>query len=90
MSVDELTTLIISACGSEQSWRHVPGAEFHEAALLTLDAGRARTELGCKETLPLTEAVNWTVEWYKAVSSGRDPGVVAQARIAHIRDFSAN
>jgi len=42
----------------------------HEAALLTLDATRARRELGWIDVLGFEQAVTWTVDWAKRVRAG--------------------
>lgn len=41
-------------------------ARFHEAALLSLDNRKAREVLGVKPALPLKEALELTVAWYRA------------------------
>jgi CDP-glucose 4,6-dehydratase len=42
----------------------------HEAALLMLDATRARRELGWIDVLGFEQAVMWTVDWSKRVRAG--------------------
>jgi CDP-glucose 4,6-dehydratase len=44
----------------------------HEAAFLTLDSAKARARLGWRPRLGLLEALEWTVEWYRACAQGAD------------------
>lgn len=41
----------------------------HAAPVFRLNAHKAQTHLGWRPTLPLEEAIAWTVEWYKAFYS---------------------
>jgi CDP-glucose 4,6-dehydratase len=58
--------------GGEADW--VQGADpgVHEAGYLKLDASRARAELGWAPRLPLGQALDWTVEWFRAQAAGED------------------
>jgi CDP-glucose 4,6-dehydratase len=42
----------------------------HEAGLLTLDSTLARHKLGWQPRLRLSEALSYTVEWYKRFAAG--------------------
>jgi CDP-glucose 4,6-dehydratase len=44
----------------------------HEAGLLRLDSSKARAELGWRPALGLGQAIEWIVEWHKAVARGED------------------
>lgn len=90
LSVGELTSLALQAWGSEHSWVQAADARYHEASLLTLDASKSKIELGWRERLPLLDAVEWTVEWHKAVSSGRSPKGITQDQIARFRNARQN
>jgi CDP-glucose 4,6-dehydratase len=57
----------------------------HEAGLLRLDSSRARGELGWRPALDLGCAIEWIVEWHKAVSRGEDARVVTLDQIARYR-----
>jgi len=60
------------------------GPHPHEATYLRLDCSKARTLLGWRPRLPLDLALDWTVEWYRAV----DDGVDARERtLAHIHRY---
>lgn len=47
-----------------------PAAWPKEAMLLRVDATKARVRLGWRPRLAVSEALGWTVEWYKAVRDG--------------------
>ena len=53
----------------------------HEEAVLTLNAQRARRELGWRDVLDFDDAVDWTVDWYKRVEEGSSPLDVTQEQI---------
>jgi len=57
------------------------GAVPHEAGLLRLDISKARALLGWRPSLPLAEALEWIVEWHKAVGEGADPRGITLAQI---------
>ncbi len=52
-----------------QPWR---GRTPHEATLLKLDTSKARSLLGWRPILPLTDALEWIVDWHRAFGSGAD------------------
>ncbi len=58
----------------------------HEAALLTLDIAKARTMLGVAPALTLTQAMTWTIAWYRAHERGADARQLCRANIS---DFEA-
>ena len=62
------------------------GPRPHEAGLLRLDSSKARAALGWRPALTLDRALEWIVEWHKAVGSGADARAVTLAQIA---DYSA-
>jgi CDP-glucose 4,6-dehydratase len=50
--------------------------------LLTLDATRARRELGWTDVLDFSAAVDWTVDWARRVHAGEDPRTVCMEQIS--------
>ena len=62
------------------------GPRPHEAGLLRLDSSKARAALGWRPALTLDRALEWIVDWHKAVGSGADARAVTLAQIA---DYSA-
>jgi CDP-glucose 4,6-dehydratase len=76
--------------GSAASWERDPGSHPHEAAMLRLDAGKARKLLGWKPVLGVAEALAWSVEWYRAHAS--EPArarAICQAQIARFTELAA-
>ncbi|WP_226794305.1 CDP-glucose 4,6-dehydratase [Altererythrobacter sp. CC-YST694] len=65
------------------------GFHPHEAGLLRLDCSKARNLLGWKPALPLEAALDWIVEWHKAVGSGADAREVTLAQIDRYARLSA-
>lgn len=62
------------------------GPQPHEAGLLRLDSSKARAALGWRPALTLDRALEWIVNWHKAVGAGEDARAVTLAQIA---DYSA-
>ena len=81
-TVQETAELAAQAWGSDHTWVTDAGEHPHEAELLTLDASRARSELGWGDRLDYQKAVAWTVEWEKRVHSGEDARDVSLDQIA--------
>jgi len=75
------------ACNSwdvKENWK-MDATQFpHEAHLLLLDSGKARTQLGWKDKLNFEESVSWTMGWYKNVHNGNDP---LKETLRNIREF---
>jgi CDP-glucose 4,6-dehydratase len=66
LTVKELVEAAIH-CWGKGTWKDVSDkTQVHEAALLKLDITRAITELNWKPKLSAGEAIEWTIEWYKA------------------------
>ncbi|WP_179045807.1 CDP-glucose 4,6-dehydratase [Sphingobium lactosutens] len=60
-----------------------PGQSPPEAAILRLDSGKAREQLGWRPRLSLADAVAMTVEWYRAALSARcDLRLLSERQIA--------
>jgi CDP-glucose 4,6-dehydratase len=64
-----------------------PGAG-HEAAFLSLDAGKARANLGWRPLLPLEEGLRLAVEWAREVNAGRDARAACLGQIARYEQLS--
>ena len=58
--------------GGHGSWTHDTGMHPHEDHYLKLDASKARAYLGWHPLLPLHQALDWIVEWYRAFQAGGD------------------
>jgi CDP-glucose 4,6-dehydratase len=53
-------------------WEPAAGTHPHEAQFLGIDASNARTRLGWVPRLDVGQAIDWTVEWYRAWRDGAD------------------
>ena len=67
--------------GQGASWRQDANAWPKEAMLLRVDAAKARHRLGWAPRLGLTEALSWTVEWYRAAADGAHAREMTLAQI---------
>lgn len=56
--------------GGAAAWQHDASRQPHEAAVLKLDCSKAGTQLGWKPRLTLSQALQWTVDWYLAQRDG--------------------
>jgi CDP-glucose 4,6-dehydratase len=57
--------------GEAKNWEERPEPKLHEAALLSLDSTKARTQLGWTPRMHVEQALEWTVRWHKAHRDGR-------------------
>ena len=80
-SVRETVELAFKEWGDDSGWIHDPGKNPHEEDLLTLNANRAREELGWRDRLDYESAVRWTVEWEKRVRAGESALAVTREQI---------
>jgi CDP-glucose 4,6-dehydratase len=62
----------------------------HESAWLTLDISKAKAMLGVTPTLTLTQAVNWTIAWYRAQEQGADARELCHADISDFEERTLN
>ena len=67
-------------------WETPDAAHPHEAAMLKLDSGKARAELGWAPRLSLSDALDWVVTWHKAVADGIDARAVS---LGQLNDYAA-
>jgi CDP-glucose 4,6-dehydratase len=80
--VSELVEALAACWGGRPGWRADTGEHPHEAALLALDATRARQVLGWRPLLSFDDTVRWTADWYQAFWNGKDIGVATRRQIA--------
>jgi len=74
--------------GTGASWDHDGGLHPHEDHFLKLDASKARTYLSWHPLLPLSEALGWTVEWYRVFEAGNDLRCLTREQIARYEALS--
>lgn len=58
--------------GAQATWKHDGAVHPREAHALKLDASKALTFLDWHPVSPLSVAIEWIVEWYRAHQSGKD------------------
>ncbi len=58
-----------------------------EAHFLKLDASKAKTCLGWHPRLPLPQALEWIVEWYRAFQAGADLRHLPECRLSGMKHF---
>ena len=68
--------------GDGASWHLAGGTHPHEANFLKVDASKAKGRLRWTPCLDLDQALDWTVEWYRAVDAGGDAAALCGAQIA--------
>jgi len=85
-TVGEAADLAAAAWGPGASWEVDSGSHPHEAHMLTLDATKAKTELGWHDRLSFEDAVRWTVDWHKKVEAGES---ALEVTLAQIEAFEA-
>jgi CDP-glucose 4,6-dehydratase len=82
-SVGEIAAALTAALGDGASFAVQPEAGApHEAGLLLLDAGKARSELGWDSALELDEALVWIADWHRAWRGGASARAITLDQIA--------
>lgn len=75
VTVGDIADLAARLWGKGARWEVEGGDHPHEAAFLTLDSTKARTQLQWRDRLNVEQAVGWVVEWHQRVlaeESARD------------------
>lgn len=80
-SVEDVVSIAAREWGGEARWRTDGATHPHEARLLRLDAGKARTRLGWQPRWSVETAVRETVRWFKAFEGGADMRELTLAQI---------
>jgi CDP-glucose 4,6-dehydratase len=70
--VHRIADQVTALWGDGAAWHTVENSGPHEAGLLAVDAAKAQTRLGWEPRLSLTDALTWTIGWYKAHRAGED------------------
>ena len=65
--VSYIVDRMVKGWGKEATWHHSTGSHVHEAHLLKVDSSKARARLGWEPCLRLDQALDWTIDWYRAV-----------------------
>ena len=73
--------------GGTASWRHDTARHPREANYLKLDVSKAKDELGWQPVLPLSEALDWIVEWYRTCQTDGDLPRLTRAQIDNMKSL---
>ena len=71
MSVEDIVALAAQAWGDGMTWVLESRPQPHESRVLRLDCAKARG-IGWQPLLGIAQAVDWTIEWYRAWSGRGD------------------
>lgn len=88
LTVQHLVDLMSERWGGMGSQVVTPPNAPHEAQLLLLDSGLARRRLGWKPLMTVEEAINLTVDWYRAFYDGADPGEMQRVTSQQITQYA--
>ncbi len=80
---DELVRL----WGNGASWNQDTGTHPHEAHVLRLDVSKTREHLGWNPALPLSRALPWVVDWYRAYNAGEDLQAFTRTQIRRYEEL---
>ena len=58
--------------GTNMAWKQTPGNHPKESANLLLNSTKARTQLGWSDKLGFEESLQWTIQWYKNATQGKN------------------
>jgi CDP-glucose 4,6-dehydratase len=75
--------------GNHASWTHDTRVHPHEDHYLKLDASKAKEYLNWCPVLPLHDAIEWTMEWYRAFEAGNDLRGVIETQIERYQALTA-
>jgi len=70
--VSWIANKLVHSWGEQASWRHDEAVHPHEAHFLKLDVSKAKADLHWQPMLPLSQALEWIVEWYRGFQAGAD------------------
>lgn len=74
--------------GDGASWKIVQDHSLHESSQLRLDCSKARHDLHWRARLPLSQALDWTVAWYRAFQQGKDMQAFSRQQINSFEELS--
>jgi CDP-glucose 4,6-dehydratase len=79
--VSWIADTLVRSWGNGASWDRDAGEHPSEATFLKLDASLARSRLGWQPRLPLQQALEWIVEWYRGFQAGADLRLLTRKQI---------
>jgi len=72
---------LVRSWGNGASWDRDAAKHPPEATYLKLDASLAKSRLGWQPRLPLEQALEWIVEWYRGFQAGADLRLLTRKQI---------
>jgi CDP-glucose 4,6-dehydratase len=87
MPVSSIVQGLSNLWGKGAHWEFDQGNHPHEAALLKLDASKARVRLGWTPKMRLSQALDWVVEWYKAFEAEEDMREITLRQISRYEEI---
>jgi CDP-glucose 4,6-dehydratase len=89
-SVSWIAEKLARSWGDDAAWNQDAAPHPREAHFLKLDASRAKACLEWEPTLPLEQALEWIVEWYRAFQRGADLRRLTLEQIERYESLSCN
>jgi CDP-glucose 4,6-dehydratase len=89
VTVGEVADHLARRWGGNANWCRDTAEHPHEAAYLRLDCRKANSRLGWNPLLPLDQALDLTVEWYKHFDAGSPMRDVSMAQINRVLERAA-
>jgi CDP-glucose 4,6-dehydratase len=80
-TVAKVASLAATSWGGNAGWGVGSEPQPHEAGYLLLDSTKARTNLAWTDKLEFSEAINWSMAFYKDVESGKSPRKVLEGQV---------
>jgi CDP-glucose 4,6-dehydratase len=81
---------LVASWGKEASWIQDSATHPREAHSLKLDVSKAGAHLNWRPVLPLDQALDWIVEWYRGFQAGVNLRRLTQAQIERYERLSHN
>lgn len=88
--VSRIADEMVRLWGGDAAWQLDSGAHPHEAHALRLDASRAAACLKWRAVLPLPQALEWIIRWYRAWQSRDDLQAFTLQQIAQYETLVQN
>jgi CDP-glucose 4,6-dehydratase len=81
--VEWIVRYLSAKWGNGVSWELDAKQHVHEAQMLKLDWSKAQAELGWEPALRLTDALDYTLAWYRQEAAGADAAALCADQIAN-------
>jgi len=79
--VSRVVDRIVTLWGGDAAWMLESANHPHEAGFLAVDATKARTRLGWRPSLGISETLQWTTDWYKRHLAGASAASLVDEQI---------